>query len=260
MTIKPTKTLIYFFLLVFSLSVPFWVLGTFVNLQGIIPINLPIAALMLLCPITAAIILTRKADKKNGVKLLLKRVVDYNKIKKPIWYLPTFLLIPILMLSTYTIMKWLDIPMPKQNIHISDAIILFALFFIGAICVGWTGYITDPLQNRYGAFNAALIIGTIWAIWHIVPYIQAHRTPLWIFWQCLGTVAIRIIIVWLYNNTGKSLLTAIICHTTLNMSEYLFPNFGSNYDPFYFGILLIIATFAITYFWGTKTLCRYRFS
>jgi uncharacterized protein len=262
MTIKPTKTLIYFFLLVFSLSVPFWVLGTFVNLQGIIPINLPIAALMLLCPITAAIILTRKADKKNGVKILLNQVADYKKNKNHIWWLPTFLLLPILMLLTYALMKWLDIPMPKPNIHISDAIILFALFFIGAICeeVGWTGFITDPLQNRYGAFNAALIIGTVWAIWHIVPYIQAHRTPLWIFWQCVGTVAIRIIIVWLYNNTDKSLLTVVVCHTTLNMSEYLFPNFGSNYDPFYFGILLIITAFGITYFWGTKTLCRYRFS
>ena len=121
---------------------------------------------MLLCPITAAIILTRKADKKNGVKLLLSRVVDYNKIKNPIWYLPTFLLIPILMLPAYAIMKWLNIPIPKQNVHLIDTIILFVLFFIGAICeeVGWTGYVTDPLQSRYGAFNAALIIGTIWAV------------------------------------------------------------------------------------------------
>lgn len=262
MTIKPTKTYIYFFLLVFILSVPFWILGTFVNTTGIFPINLPIAALMLLCPITAAIILTRKADKKNGVKLLLSRVVDYNKIKNPIWYLPTFLLIPILMLSACAIMKWLNIPIPKQNVHLIDTIILFVLFFIGAICeeVGWTGYVTDPLQSRYGAFNAALIIGTIWAVWHIIPYIQAHRTPIWIFWQCLGTVAIRIIIVWLYNNSGKSLITAILCHTTVNMSEYLFPNYGSNYDPFYFGIFLIITAFIITYLWGTKTLVQFRFT
>ena len=262
MTIKPAKTFIYFFLLVFALSVPFWVLGNFVNLQGIIPINLPIAALMLLCPITAAIILTRKADKKNGVKILLNQVTDYKKNKNLIWWLPTFLLLPILMLLTYALMKWLDIPIPKQNIHISDAIILFVLFFIGAICeeVGWTGYITDPLQNRYGAFNAAIILGTVWAVWHIIPYIQAHRTPVWIFWQCVGMVAIRIIIVWLYNNTGKSLLTAILCHTTLNMSEYFFPNYGSNYDPFYFGVILIITAVIITYLWGTETFVQFRYT
>ena len=262
MTSKPIKTHNYFFLLVFALSVPFWLLGTFLTLPEFIPINLPIAALMLLCPISAALILTRKADKKNGVKILLKQVADYKKIKNLIWCLPTFLLIPILMLLAYLIMKWFDIPMPKPNIHISDVIIFFVVFFIGAICeeVGWTGYITDPLQNRYGALNASFIIGTVWAVWHIIPYIQAHRTPVWIFWQCVGTIAIRIIIVWLYNNTGKSLLTAILCHTTVNMSEYLFPNYGSNYDPFYFGIILIITVFIITYLWGAKTLDQFRYT
>jgi membrane protease YdiL (CAAX protease family) len=212
MTIKPAKTYIYyFFLFVFAFSVPFWILGTFVNATGILPINLPVAALMLFCPVTAAIILTGKADKQNGVKLLLKRVADY-KIKNPVWYIPAFLLMPILMLLAYAIMKWLHISIPKQNIHLTDATILFVLFFIGAICeeVGWTGYITDPLQNQYVAFNAALIIGTVWAVWHIIPYSQAHRTPIWIFWQCASTVALRVIIVWLYNNTGKSLLAAIL--------------------------------------------------
>jgi hypothetical protein len=262
MTTKPTKTHNYFFLLVFAMSVPFWVLGTFLNLQEFIPINLPIAALMLLCPISAALILTSNADKKNGVKILLKQVADYKKIKNLIWCLPTFLLVPILMLFAYLIMKWLEIPMPKPNIYVSDFIIFFILFFIGAICeeVGWTGYITDPLQNRYGAFNASFIIGAVWAVWHIIPYIQAHRTSVWIFWQCIGMIAIRIIIVWLYNNTGKSLLTAILCHTTVNMSEYLFPNYGSNYDPFYFGIFLIITAFIITYLWGTKTLDQFRYT
>jgi hypothetical protein len=165
------------------------------------------------------------------------------------------------MFSAFLIMKGVNIPMPKQGIHLIDGIILFVLFFIAAICeeVGWTGYITDPLQNRYGAFYASLIIGTVWAVWHIIPYIQANRTPLWIFWQCIGTIAIRTIIVWLYNNSGKSLLTAILCHTTVNMSEYLFPNYGSHYDPFYFGILLIIMAFLITYLWGPNTLARFRY-
>jgi uncharacterized protein len=256
MNINPTEKYAYFFLLVFILSVPFWVLGASVNTTEIIPISLPISALMLLCPITAAIILTRKEGKKNGVKLLLNRIVDYNKVKNFIWYIPTFLLIPILMVTAYAIMKWLNIPIPKQNIHLIDAAILFVLFFIAAICeeVGWTGYITDPLQNRYGALNAALIIGTVWAVWHIIPYSQAHRTPIWIFWQCIGTVALRVIIVWLYNNSGKSLLVAILCHAIINMSEYLFPHYGSHYDPFFFGLLLVITAFVITYFWGRKTL------
>jgi|GEM_PF-2369365 len=90
------------------------------------------------------------------------------------------------MLLAFGLMRWLQMPTPKQNMSLLDAVLLFLLFFIGAIGeeVGWTGYVTDPLQNRFGALKAALIIGTVWAVWHIIPFIQAYRTPIWILWQC----------------------------------------------------------------------------
>lgn len=259
-TTSPKQAHVYFFILVYALSIPFLILGAFIDLQGIIPINLPIAALMSLCPITAAVLLTRKAYGKAGVKAFVERAANYKMNRSVVWYLPVIFLIPTLMIVAYLIMKWLTVPMPKPTFDVGTAIIFFLVFFIGAICeeVGWTGYITDPLQNRYGAIRASVLIGVVWAVWHIIPYIQAHRTPTWIFWQCVGTIAIRMIIVWLYNNTGRVLLTAILCHTTVNMSEYLFPNFGSAYDPFYFSIVLIITACIITYPWDTKTLSKGR--
>ena len=243
-----------FFVLVFRLSIPFWILGAYIDLKGIIPINLPISALMLLCPMAAAIILTWKKDSIRGVILLLKCIFDFKKIQNRIWYLPFLLLIPTIMLLAFGVMHALQIPIPKQNMPLIDAVLLFLLFFISAIGeeVGWTGYVTDPLQNRFGTLKAALIIGTIWAIWHIIPFMQAHRTPIWIFWQCVGTIALRIIIVWLYNNTHKSLFAAILCHATINMSVYGFPNYGSHYDPFYFGIILILIASIISFQGLTK--------
>jgi membrane protease YdiL (CAAX protease family) len=46
-----------------------------------------------------------------------------------------------------------------------QAPVLFASFFLGAILeeIGWTGYATGPLQERYGVFRAGLIIGAVWA-------------------------------------------------------------------------------------------------
>ena len=242
------------------LSIPFWILGIFVDLSEIIPINLPISALALVCPIMAAIILTKGENRDGGVNALLQSVLIYRKPPAPAWVALSFLLIPALMLVTYWLMKLSDFQLPAMNVRVTDVIIFAILFFIAAICeeVGWTGFITDPLQERYGALKAALIIGTMWAIWHIVPYIQAHRSAAWIFWHCLGTVALRIIIVWLYNNTGRWLLTAIICHTTVNLSEFLFPNYGSHYNPFVFAVVLIFTAIAIVVLWGPKTLAQFR--
>jgi len=254
MTTQATNQSYKFFILVSLLSVPFLILGGFVDISRLIPINLPISALIFLCPITAAIILASWDDKTNGVRLLLKRILDYRKIRNRFWLIPTFLLFPTLMFFAYLIMNRLDFPLPNPQINFIDVAIFSVVFLVGAIGeeVGWTGYVTDPLQERFGTFKAALILGAFGAVYHIIPFIQAHRTPNWIFWQCVTIVAIRIITIWLYNNTGKSLLTTIIFHTTLNMSVFLFPNYGSHYNPFIFGVLLIITGIAMTFLRGTK--------
>jgi len=255
-----TKSTIKFFVLVFILTIPFLILGTFVDLTKMIPIKLPISAFIFLCPISAAIILTKKEGKENGLKSLLKRIIDYQKIRNRYWLIPAFLLLPALMLLSYLIMKWLDYPLPIPNLQFVDAAIFLVIFFIGAIGeeVGWTGFVTDPLQDRFGVLKGALILGIFWAIFHIIPYSQAHRAPMWIFWQCMMTIALRIIMVWLYNKTGKSLLAVIICHTTLNVSFFLFPNNGSHYDPFIFATLIIVTSVAIACLWDTKTVSHFQ--
>jgi hypothetical protein len=71
---------------------------------------------------------------------------------------------------------------------------------------------------------------------------------------------VRVIIVWLYNNTGKSVLVTILFHDMLNVSEFLFPNYGSHYDPAITGILIIITAVIVTFFWGAKTLAHFRYA
>jgi uncharacterized protein len=60
------------------------------------------------------------------------------------------------------------------------------------------------MQERLGALGAGLALGTAWAAWPVIPYIQAHNSISWIAWQCLATVGLRVLIVWIFNNTSKS--------------------------------------------------------
>ena len=94
MTMSATvkKSPLKFFVLVYVLALPFWLLGALSGgITKTIPINLPISALMFVCPITAAVILTYREQKSRGVKQLLTRVFDYKRTKQKIWYVPTFL-------------------------------------------------------------------------------------------------------------------------------------------------------------------------
>jgi hypothetical protein len=107
---------------------------------------------------------------------------------------------------------------------------------------------------------ASIILGTVWAAWHIVPWFQGHPNPEWVIWQSAATVALRITIVWLYNNNGESVFSSLLFHATINVSIYMFPNYVSGYDPFITFIILAIAALIITFLWGSETLARYRYA
>ena len=255
--------IVAFFLLVFALSIPFCILGyVATDLTKILPIKLPISALMAFCPLFAAAILVHRKQKMQGVKDLLKQAFDAEKITHKRWYLPLVFLLPIIAVLSYWYVKTTSILLPEPQLSLSTIMLFFIAFFIGAIGeeIGWSGYIIEPMQNKYGALKASIILGIIWAIWHIIPWNQAHQTTNWIVWQSIGTVFLRIIMVWLLNNTGKSVFGMVLFHTMSNISPYLIPNYGAHYDPFVFAILLMIVVIVIVLFWDSKTLARYRYT
>jgi uncharacterized protein len=253
---------LHFFLLVFVLSIPFLILG-FIgpDTTKLIPISLPLSALMTFCPMIAATILIYRKQKMQGVKQLLKQVFDCKKISNKKWYLPIVLLLPIIALLSYWYVKFTGVLLRIPALSLISIFIFFIAYFIGAIGeeLGWSGYIINPMQHKYGALKASVIVGIIWAVWHIIPWSQAHQTPSWIVWQSIGTVCLRIIMVWIFNNTGKSVFAMILFHTMLNISPYLIPNYGAHYNPFIFCMLLMIVVIIIIFCWDAKTLSSFRF-
>ena len=97
--------------------------------------------------------------------------------------------------------------------------------------LGWSGYAVDPLQDELGAFMAAMAEGVVWAAWHFIPLAEAHRSIGFVAWWTVNTIAMRVVIVWLYNNTGRSVFMAALLHAMSNLTWQLFPVNGSFYDP-----------------------------
>jgi hypothetical protein len=242
-----------FFVLVFALSLPIWLIE---------PRDWPITA-SVGTPLIAALILVYREDGRAGTRRLLRRVFDQKRIKPKIWYVPIIFLLPAIFLLTYMITRLTGLPLPdKPYIPLLITPLLFVLFFILALGeeVGWTGYATDPMQERWSALTTSIILGSAGAIWHFVPLVQMGRTPTWIAWWTLGAVALRTLTVWIYNNTGRSLFAAIVFHATFNTSFAVYPNQGSLWDPAVAGVIMAFAAAIVTFLWGPKTLARYRYA
>jgi len=225
--------------------------------------KLPVSALQAFCPLIAALILVYREEGVGRVRRLLRRVFDQWRIRNRIWYVPIIFLLPLLYLLSYGLMRLLRLPLPDEP-HIPFLLIpvLFVVFFIAAIGeeVGWMGYAVDPMQERWSALTASFVLGLVWGIFHVVPDIQANHGLWWIAWQHgVYAVGLRILIVWLYNNTGKSVFAAILVHDTDNVSWSLFPNYGSHFDPAVMGAITAIAAAIVTFLWGSRTLARYRY-
>ena len=162
----------------------------------------------------------------------------------------------------YWVMHLVGLPLPEPDIPLLLVVILFPVFFMTAMGeeMGWLGYAIDPMQDRWGALKASIIMGAVWALWHLWGHIQTDNGSEWIIWQFLGSVPLRVLIIWLYNNTGKSILAGILFHAMVNVSEFSFPNYGSHYDPFISCIIFALVAAIVVFLWGPRTFIRYRFA
>lgn len=98
---------------------------------------------------------------------------------------------------------------------------LITLLLLGGLWEepGWSGYVLPKLQERFasrtnGALQAALITGTFRAVWHLPLFIYGHIP--W-FDVIVSEVAVQLIIAWLFNRSGGSVLIVMWFHLASNI-------------------------------------------
>ena len=152
--------------------------------------------------------------------------------------------------------------LPTLNLlPLSATLPAFALFFLGAAAeeIGWQGYAFPRLNQRHSALTAAVIVGVVWALWHVIPFGLMGHSAAWIFWQGVGMVLMRILIVWLVVNAGQSILLAVLFHMMSNSVWGMFQDYGPWYDPMVMCLVLLMAVIGAVVLWGPKTLNRLRY-
>jgi len=259
-----------FFVLALGLSWLFWIPLT---LLGQEVMRFPFVILMIaggLSPAIAEVILIARSHDRAQWQDYRQRVLDFRRIRAG-WWAVILLTFPIL--NGIAIMLNLLLTGEQPNFETAGRllsqpwmILPFAVFILlfGPLPeeLGWRGYGLDSLQARWNGLTSSLILGAMWALWHLPLFFMAGTfqhdevgfgTPgFWSF--CLGTTISSILFTWIYNNTSRSTLSAILFHFSINFSgELLSP---TEQARFYQLLLLIITAIAVTIIWGPKRLVR----
>ncbi len=97
---------------------------------------------------------------------------------------------------------------------------LFLSTFVAAIPeeLAWRAFALPRLQARNGALVASLIVGFLWALWHLPLLLVKDSVmstyPLLPFF--VQSMALTVVYAWLYNSTGSALIITIF-HAVSNM-------------------------------------------
>lgn len=83
---------------------------------------------------------------------------------------------------------------------------------------GWRGLALPLLQRRMAPFWAALLLGAVWALWHLPAFaISGTLRSAWSFPAFfVGVVALSIIVTPMFNAARGSLLVAVLFHFQAN--------------------------------------------
>jgi len=263
-----TRNLIFYFLIAYAFTWIFWipealavrgilVSSTLVDL--ILGPNNPAAW----GPLVAAFSLTYLNEGVDGVLILLKRAVDIRFAK--VWWIPTFLLFPLICGGALLLAKLSGEAMPELFWLTSPFLIVVT--FIQILLTGgplqeefgWRGYALPRLQTRFNALISSLILGVMWSLWHIPYFFIGEEVIYQYVWgHLLSSIMVTIIITWLYNNTGGSILVALISHNMFNVSNILFPALETQLGSLLFLVFLIASVIAVVIIWRPKRLVRAR--
>ncbi len=217
------------------LAVPFWALGALVETPEGAPVRLPTSALQVVCPFAAAAVLVFREDGTRGLRTLVARTL--HRGRTPSWraYAVAVGVMPAVYASGYLLMRARGVPLAPPDVAVTSVAVLTAVFLLSAALeeAGWTAYALEPLRDRAGALGAALILGFAWAAFHLIPDLQGGRDVTWIAPHRASSIALRVLIVWVFAATGRGGLAAVLLHAVDNLSWSLYPDDGATYDPAY---------------------------
>ncbi|MCE7985001.1 MAG: CPBP family intramembrane metalloprotease [Caldilinea sp. CFX5] len=215
---------------------------------GVLPIELPVKLFNALASFVGlalpAFLVTAAIGGRAGVQDLLQRSLRWQVGIQ--WYLIALLgLFVAVIVAALPFVGLVPLAMVAQK-----WMLLFTVFLPGVVVpflsinlpeeVAWTGFLQAQWQTRHGPLWASIMVAPFFALIHLPAYFVAgwmsdEPIPLTQFPTLLlqiGLTAVfaiffRLLIMWLYNGTGGSVLIVGLFHSAFNMIT------GQQITPFF---------------------------
>lgn len=222
-------------------------------------------------PAISALILTAIQRERTGVRDLLARLFLWRSGLQ--WYLLVLLAPFFLMMCAIGVAllaRWSTLtPVQPERLAFLPLDFLIVALLYGPLGeeLGWRGYALPRLLHRRSAVVSGLLLGVIWALWHLplffLPGTNQHKLMLsyppllvvtgFIIW----VIASSLIFVWVFHHTHGSVLMALLLHASINTAAIALPMLLNlpHYEPIillYAGFFVPFALLLLLRFWPAQ--------
>lgn len=214
--------LVLYFALAFAVSWATWPL---------VILNPDSSPLVPFGPLIAAVVVSLLAGGLRELLALLRQLTHWRV--HPIWYIIALLGPFALAAAAAALTVASGAPAPRSDAYTDwlaiGVTLLSTMIIVGLFEeLGWRGFALPRLQRRLDALWAGLVLGGVWALWHLPELISdptGQRPPLQFV---VLIMAQSVIFTWLYNSTNGSLPIVIICHAAMNTAgRFMLPEFSN---------------------------------
>jgi membrane protease YdiL (CAAX protease family) len=170
------------------------------------------APLAVFSPTIASVVAIRARAGREGVRAHFRQLRSWPS--NPVWYALALALPGLVFLAgraVYGLLPgdhggpWFYFPTEAQ--HVAAMLIVP----VGEE-IGWRGFALPRMQRRYGAVKASVLLGLLWALWHVPMFLATGAARASYLSMGLYFVAGSVMFTWFYNRTNGSLPLAILLH------------------------------------------------
>ncbi len=186
---------------------------------------------MLLGPSIAGLVLTGLVHGRPGFRELVSRLRHWQVGVG--WYVIAILTGPFIVGAILLFASLFSPAFVPSILTSNDKVTLLVSGLVGGILVGifeelgWTGFAIPRLRQRYGILTTGLIVGLVWGLWHLPPFLASARASQSVPPMLKLAVLLfsflppfRVLMVWVYDRT-KSLLVAMLMHMSQTATALL---------------------------------------
>jgi uncharacterized protein len=198
-------------------------------------------------PSVASILLTGLVHGRAGFRDLFARMTRWRVGAR--WYAVALLTAPLLSVAILLALSLCSPEYLPTILTTSDKGTLLLLGIVGTMVggifeeLGWTGFATPTLlrRMRYGVLTTGLIVGVLWGVAHLPIYYWASADLAGVLLPAVVAANVlawfppyRVLMVWVYDRTGESLLLAMLMHGSATGSLVIFASLAPGWPLFTF--------------------------